>query len=306
MVNDLAEDNKGNIWIVTGSYGIFKYDGKRFYDYKLGSDPAIPSDYVNIIKSDKDNNLWIGFSNGLVKYNGVGFESIDTKGKGVNSIWVTEDNTMLAATDQGGILRHKTGTFDFITNANSGLPSNAVVSVCVDKNNKIWAAMGDYGLGVYDGSNWVRLDSLHNGLPFNNCSSLALTPEGDVIGMFWHVLILNGQIQGYCPHTLAKYDGTRWVPISSKYDNSALRKMFSDNNNGFWYSMNGIGRLVNGSVKSIGDIVKKNLRVLNSYVNPSSSLLFGLGSFIDSKENLWIFGNAGIGIVKIKKGRWQY
>ena len=168
--------------------------------------------------------------------------------------------------------------------------------------------MGDYGIGVYDGSSWVRLDSMHNGLPYNNCSSLALSPEGDVIGMFWHILINSqGQIEGYCPHTLARFDGTRWVPILSRYDNTAYRNMFSDSKNGFWFGMYGISRIVNGAVVPIGDIVRKDLRIFNSMQGPSSSyLLFGLGSFIDSKENLWVYGSVGIGLIKIKKGKWSY
>lgn len=306
IVNCMAEDKNGNLWIGTSTKGLIKYDGKRFTQYRTGIYSFIPSDYVSEIKADKDKNLWIGFSNSLIKYNGNTWEKIDTKGKSINSIWINDDNSILAATDGAGLLRYKNGTPDFLTKANSGLPYDKLYSVCRDKNGLIWTALGDYGLGVYNGSSWVRLDSINNRLPYNLCSSLALSLEGNVIAMFYHLVILNGYIQATGPHTLAKFDGTGWVTISSNSSKPIIQQMYYDDKNSLWFALNGIMRLINGNLVPIADIVQKELRVLGAYTNPSKSILNGDKVFIDSKGNLWLLGNSTYGIIKIKERRWTY
>lgn len=42
----------------------------KFETYKYASSDFIPSDYVSQVEVDKDNNLWAGFSNALLKYDG--------------------------------------------------------------------------------------------------------------------------------------------------------------------------------------------------------------------------------------------
>ncbi len=301
-INDFAEDKNGNIWIGTASYGLVKFDGKKFTTYRYGSSSFIPSDFVGQVEVDKENNIWVGFSNALVKYNGQTWEKTDSKQ--INSIYIAEDNTMLAATDQGGIIRFKNGSYDFITKANSGMASDLITAACMDRNGKIWAAYGTSGIGVYDGSSWVKLDSANNGLPFNQCSSLTLSPGGKITGMFWKLVVSMGQIVAYVPHTLAEFDGTRWVSIITKNDNTSLREIVTDNQGGLWFGMYGMIRYANGLTKPIADIVRKNLRVFSSYTNPASSILFGKQVFVDSKENIWMIGYYGL--IKIKKGRWSY
>ena len=64
MVNDLAEDSEGNIWIATWGGGINKYDPKHntFTCYRHDkNDPySISSDLVHSIEIDANGNLWIG------------------------------------------------------------------------------------------------------------------------------------------------------------------------------------------------------------------------------------------------------
>lgn len=236
-------------------------------------------------------------------------KKIDTQGKGVNSMYITEDNTLLACVDRGGILKYQNGKLDFMTNANSGLPYDLLRSVCVDKSGRIWSALGDYGIGVYDGANWVRLDSTHNGLPYNNCSSLTLSADGDIIATFFHFIYdYKGRVIEYCPHIVARYDGKKWITIStSNSDMMGIKRLMADKKHGVWYELRGIRRLVDGNSIILKDVVRHDLRALIYGTTYSTyDLISGKGVFIDSEENLWIFDNPICGLVKVKKGRWNY
>lgn len=301
-INDIAEDKNGNIWAATGTGGLAKFDGKKFRNYRYGIDSFIPTDYVTQVEVDKSNNLWAGFSNGLVKYDGVNWEKITTKE--INSIHIAADNTMLAATDKGGIIRYKNGGFDYITNTNSGLPSDNITAVCMDKDGKIWAALKDNGLAIYDGSSWIQQDSAGTDMPYRQCSSLALSKEGYVVGIFYQSLVIQGQVQSFVIHKYAKFDGTKWITLMSRQDYTSLRQMNIDSKNRIWFSMDGIvkGNIISGTY--IWYFVQNVLRVFSSYLNPYTSLLHGKEAFADSKGNLWILGGS-YGLVKVKQGRWE-
>ena len=300
--NDIAEDKDGNMWIATSMYGLVKFDGKKFTVYNPVTDPFFPSDLATQVEVDKDNNVWAGFSNALIKYDGRNWEKTDSRL--VNSITISNDNTMLAATDQGGIIKYKNGKYDFITSASRGLPNNWLVAACLDGNNRIWAALGTWGIVVENGPSWNYLDSARNGLPYAQCSALTLSPEGNILGIFWHLMPSSDR----GPHTLARYDGTKWSPIFSKDALYGYRQIYIDKKGGIWLDMDGIKRINNEKSTTIQNVVNKNLRVLNShpYLLQHTTSLEYFNFLVDSKENLWICGNKLYGLIKIKKGRWSY
>lgn len=299
-VSEMEEDKDGNFWIGTYTKGLVKFNGKYFTNYrcKVGTDSPIPSDYVSQIKKDKNNNLWFGFSSGLIKYDGTTWEK--TSIKQINSIHIAYDNTILAATDGNGVLRYKNGIYDRLTKSNSGLHGDYLFGVCLDKSSKIWASPMEYGLSVYDGSSWIHLDSANNKLPFGQACCLGLTPEGEVLCMFYKYT---------CPpapateHILARFNGKEWIPIATGMNKTEVRQIYRDKENGIWFCLNGMKRFINNTSKSLKDMVSTHLRCFNSYNR--NTLLAIKDVFIDSGGNLWLLGG-DYGLVKIKKGRWSY
>ncbi len=62
-INDISEDESGNIWIGTNGNGIFEYDGENFirFDKKNG----LLNDYTKSIISDQSNHIWVSHRLGL-------------------------------------------------------------------------------------------------------------------------------------------------------------------------------------------------------------------------------------------------
>jgi ligand-binding sensor domain-containing protein len=68
FVFSISQDRKGLIWIVTRA-GIDSYDGSKFYHYELKPDSMSPQAQGRQVLYDANNNLWVGTTNGLFKYN---------------------------------------------------------------------------------------------------------------------------------------------------------------------------------------------------------------------------------------------
>ena len=118
IVYDICEDvNTGALWIGTRSgLSILEYDHpERFINYKsTQSFYRIPSDEINSIIRDHENNIWIG-----------------TIGGGV---FITHTE--------------KTPFHTFTVNIPQ-VPTSTVRSLLVDQDNNIWIGIGTYGLVYY-------------------------------------------------------------------------------------------------------------------------------------------------------------
>jgi ligand-binding sensor domain-containing protein len=66
-VNDMDEDQYGNIWIATNG-GLLKYEGDEFTVFDRFNSP-LSLNYTSAVKVDDRGNLWIGTKNGLYIYN---------------------------------------------------------------------------------------------------------------------------------------------------------------------------------------------------------------------------------------------
>lgn len=67
-INDIYQDKQGYMWIGT-SYGLNRYDGKKFkvYKYNDGKEVTIPSNFICKIVEDNQENLWVATNKGLSK-----------------------------------------------------------------------------------------------------------------------------------------------------------------------------------------------------------------------------------------------
>jgi len=69
-------DLKGNLWIGTNGLGLFKYDGKEFTNFS--TETGFGDDYVWQIQQASNGDLWVGHSNGLIRYQGESTTLFDT------------------------------------------------------------------------------------------------------------------------------------------------------------------------------------------------------------------------------------
>ena len=68
-VSSVREDNKGNLWFGTYGGGLNKFerDSESFIHYTIKD--GLPSDIINNILIDKNENLWIASNSGITKFN---------------------------------------------------------------------------------------------------------------------------------------------------------------------------------------------------------------------------------------------
>jgi ligand-binding sensor domain-containing protein len=123
-------------------------------------------------------------------------------------------------------IQKATGAVTHYTKTNSGLPSNEVTAVALDRNGSIWVGTRDplwAGLARFDGTRWVVYNTGNSGLPSDNITSLAF----DKTGGLWV-----GTESG-----LVRLVGGRWTVPASKKDSlssSHITSLLVDGSGSLW------------------------------------------------------------------------
>ncbi len=108
---------------------------------------------------------------------------------------------------------------------NSGLPSNIVGKLVIDRNNVKWMTTYQKGLVKFDGVNWTVYDTTNSGLPRNEI----LFPCIDRNNNIWMNPIGKG---------LVKFDGANWTiynTTNSGMPSNSFTGLACDSNNNLWF-----------------------------------------------------------------------
>jgi ligand-binding sensor domain-containing protein/signal transduction histidine kinase len=186
---------------------------------------GLPEQTVQAFAQTKDRYLWIGTTGGLLRFDGgrlVLFDRDNTPAftdNNVFSLTVTSDDSLWIATEGGGLIRYKDGTFQSFS-GKDGLLNDFVRAVYQDSKGTIWIGTDD-GLFQFLGNRIERVDN-RNGVPSVAVHAL----HEDHAGRLWvggsKLLCLNGST--YQEYRLAgegsqnrvksitqTLDGTIWV-----------------------------------------------------------------------------------------------
>lgn len=299
----IAEDKYGNMWFGTSADGLVKFDGKRFYRYTDENTSAITSNYTRRMIKDKEGNLWIGLSNGIVRYNGIDWYTIQTNM--VTSLKVSSDNRIIAATNRGGLVEYYNGEITRIHSTENGLQDNDLASACIDNTGTLWAGIFTGGIDTYNTAGWKYLTTGNGGLPDNCNSALELDADGMLFGIFRSTVDNSPAF-----HTIAKYENGKWTKIFSALVDFYYNNIHVDNKNAVWFGLGDKIYRIKDKTNAvyISSIVHPNVRKLKT--GPGlMKYTSGNEAFVDSKGNLWIIGSPILtyrqGIIKIKSGRWE-
>ena len=98
----MSKDSKGFLWMGTSS-GLSRYDGYNFQNHPYSKDKELMG-YVNVIKQDASQRLWIGTGAGLFCYVNneiIKLSSATAAPQGVNDILIEKNGTIWLATENG-------------------------------------------------------------------------------------------------------------------------------------------------------------------------------------------------------------
>lgn len=168
---------------------------------------------------------------------------------------------------------------------NSGLISDRIHSVIVDKNNNIWCAyngVGGSGIGVvkYDRSNWTLYNSSNSGLTNNDVRFMAC----DTNGAIWFSCYNAG---------IVKFDGVNWTSYNASNSGilgNLVNVIRFDRFNNLWIGCNfdGISNF-NGSTWTNYDT--SNI--------PFPSYLSVTDFAFDASDNVWVGFECADGLAKL-------
>ncbi len=243
----LAVDDSGDVLIGTYNYGLYKYNGEScelVADYKGCGIPIRSIDFA------PDRSLWIG---GYAA-TGIGFR------------------------DYTGGISHFDGETWTYYQEESGLASDAIRTIAVDKDGVVWAGAEYYswtnktyyrGLTRYDGETWTIYDK-SNGLTDNRIIDLAISNDGTL----W-VATGNG---------LSRFDGVKWEKLLEMNGETIglVGSMEIDSNDHVWFT-------------SSEGITKYDGLEFFTYSFDTIDSGHSLRNFaIDSEDKLWITCDKGL------------
>jgi ligand-binding sensor domain-containing protein len=255
------QDKAGNIWFGTTGSGVYRYDGKLFYNYTTKD--GLNSNAVWSILEDKSGNIWFGTSDGICRFDG-------------NKIIPFPINDSIRP-----ILKNNSYYTDWA-------PKTTVWSMLQDKTGTIWFGTGD-GVYCYNGINFTRF--LNNDGVVNK-DSLQLKMVDCMIedknGNIWFASGMPPGMEGVC-----LYDG-KSITGSKPNGDSWIRFITEDKKGNLWFS----GRQ-NGNFYYDGkafNIFKEKVEIGNPIlVDKSGNIWFNgeEGENLETKGGIWRYdGNA--------------
>jgi ligand-binding sensor domain-containing protein/signal transduction histidine kinase len=186
---------------------------------------GLPSDVVQVFAETTDNALWIGTTNGLVRFDGSRFryyQRENTPALGADSVFcltVTRDGALWIGVEGGGLLRYRYGHFREFT-AFDGLSNRVVRAIFEDRDGLLWVGT-DLGLFQLRGERLVRVDATDL-IPGLSVHAITQDRNGAIwVGGTYLLRILAGKAQLYSipfrrqsqriKSILQTTDGTIWV-----------------------------------------------------------------------------------------------
>jgi ligand-binding sensor domain-containing protein len=303
-INSLAIGVDGTLW-VGGYSGLFAYDGTEWND--MGEIDELFGDVSGIEKVvvDQDNVVWMSHFAGLVRFDGSSTPQVYNDSNSPMSTTLITDlavdidgSIWIGLAFDGGLLHLKDGNWNLYTAENSGLFSNRVNHISIDKNGIKWIGSNGSTVGLtrFDGVNWQTYTRMNSGLSAFEINDLAFDENGGIwIGT---------------TNELQYFDGNQWEsytfgnsPLTGRNVNSlqilpggelwiGVRHSIEDNSN--------------QDIDGVRALLRKNGNEWETYETGSSPLPGSIVNQIEftNEGNIWLSTYGG-GIVYIENEEWK-
>jgi ligand-binding sensor domain-containing protein len=209
----MFQDTKGDLWLGTMGYGIYRFDGSLFTFFS--EIDVVKESFVETILEDKTGKIWFGTrGTGLWSYDGKSFANFRSEYINFNHILaiLQDKNSHLWISCVGAGLRYYSGDSfkEFAkydgplfksVKERDGLSNINVSCMLEDRSGKIWFATDGGGISVYHNEAFTYITSQH-GL----CNSSIASILEDSSGNIW----FGTRNRGLC-----KYDGVSFTDFSN-------------------------------------------------------------------------------------------
>ncbi|MBC8097103.1 MAG: hypothetical protein H7Y43_14955, partial [Akkermansiaceae bacterium] len=241
-VTGLIEMRSGTLAAGTAEHGLYLISpgGQLLRHYSRTN--GLPSDWVETILEDRENNLWVGMHSGLVMLRETSISTVippdQWQGRAVLSVTPGRDETLWIGTEGAGLYRLRAGEWSKF-GTEQGLPNPFVWSVAEDAGGRLWG--GTWGQGAF-----AQRDGRFEKVPGldSNISVLALLPlEEDEF--------FAGTSAGLLHYQAGK---TNWITRLGKTPLLDVRAIVKDREGRVWFGMfgGGLGCLAKGELKQFG------------------------------------------------------
>jgi ligand-binding sensor domain-containing protein len=175
-INDLIEDNEGNLWLALSKGGIDRYNKKekKFYHYLTADNTGLLSDDISALLFDSEKNLWAStWNHGLNKLDlnipsnktpkEAKFEAFDKMPRGVTVLCVYEDKLtydVYLGTADHGLLRFDKKSKEFDRPTVKGLEKTSVYGIVPFQDHKVWV-LTPHGARTLNMDNFTLEDCDH-------------------------------------------------------------------------------------------------------------------------------------------------
>lgn len=200
---DIMIEENGTIWF--GGWGIVKYDGVNWkrWDY---TNSILPNAAVTKIDKDKNNNIWVGTYEGLVKIIDTTIQLYTIDNSELPSNWITdiavEESNVIWITTENGIVRMENDSIKVYDSTNSPIVGAKINAVEIDRSNNKWFGGESCGLLKYDDLTWTVYNSSNSGLNHNLIEDMCIAVDGNI----WLAMRLIQKFNGTSFFTYYPYD----------------------------------------------------------------------------------------------------
>ncbi len=299
-IEDLAEDENGNIWMVAGSEGLFKISTLDKPAENYISPTTDNSQKLYCVTPDRNNNLWIGTRDGLLKFNTKTNTYQDLRamygtGYQIRKILFEENNNriLLSTTDGMKIIDLETGLMKEYKhdkyNSNSVNGNNIIHIIEYNQENYLLGIDGG-GLDYFDTKTdkFYHYTSDNEGqISANNVTCVFKDSKNNI----WLGTFMNGV--DYSSANTNMFSMIRNNPLSATSLNKGIVTNFLKSNTGdLWVSTDGGGlfKRMKGS---------EEYSVFNPNPDKYDFKKYPILALVQDKENLIWMATYGGGLVSL-------
>jgi len=171
----IAAAPDGTIWCSSWDRWLWRFDGQMWNPVA-----GCPERVAYQICFEPDGTGWFAYDSVLGRYSDGEWTLFEENAPGnaadvavgsPGEVWITDGN--LAHRFQDGVLVHSYGPDD-------GLPAYTATFVDVGPDGRVWVGSYCYGVSMFDGDQWTVFNTQNSGLPCNDTTGVAASPDGTV------------------------------------------------------------------------------------------------------------------------------